>query len=216
MTRETPTLRRAARVLLLDENNRVLLVRLAYRGKRWWATPGGGLEDDETREDAARREVAEETGFELDKLGPWVWMREDVFRFEGRLYRQRERYFLASVPAFEARPKVINAEEAKTFDGLRWWTLEELETTDERFAPADFPALVRKLAEEGPQSAPSWSASNNLSVDDRRDPAQILAVEFDALAPLGSRDEDQLATRRVGRTTIPVPKHALHREAGIR
>src|SRR5919112_540947 len=190
MTRETPTLRRAARVLLLDENNRVLLVRLAYRGKRWWAAPGGGLEDDETR--------------------------EDVFRFEGRLYRQRERYFLASVPAFEARPKVINAEEAKTFDGLRWWTLEELETTDERFAPADFPALVRKLAEEGPQSAPSWSASNNLSVDDRRDPAQILAVEFDALAPLGSRDEDQLATRRVGRTTIPVPKHALHREAGIR
>src|SRR5919112_288939 len=112
MTRETPTLRRAARVLLLDENNRVLLVRLAYRGKRWWAAPGGGLEDDETREDAARREVAEETGFELDKLGPWVWMREDVFRFEGRLYRQRERYFLASVPAFEARPKVINAEKA--------------------------------------------------------------------------------------------------------
>jgi 8-oxo-dGTP pyrophosphatase MutT (NUDIX family) len=154
MTRETPTLRRAARVLLLDENNRVLLVRLAYCGKRWWAAPGGGLEDDETHEDAARREVAEETGFELDKLGPWVWTREDVFRFEGHLYRQRERYFLASVPAFDPRPTVIDAEEAKTFDCLRWWTLGELETTDELFAPADLPALVRSLVEEGPPEHP--------------------------------------------------------------
>jgi 8-oxo-dGTP pyrophosphatase MutT (NUDIX family) len=104
MTRETPTLRRAARVLLLDEDRRVLLVRLAYRRKRWWAAPGGGLEDDETHETAARREVAEEMGYELDKLGPWVWRREDVFRFEGRLYRQRERYFIASVPAWIVDP----------------------------------------------------------------------------------------------------------------
>jgi ADP-ribose pyrophosphatase YjhB (NUDIX family) len=154
MTRETPTLRRAARVLLLDEDRRVLLVRLGYRSKRWWAAPGGGLEDDETHETAARREIAEETGYELDELGPWVWGREEVFRFEGRLYRQRERYFIASVPAFEPRPKFIDVEEAKTFDGLRWWTLAELGTTAERFAPANLPALVRELVEEGPPEHP--------------------------------------------------------------
>jgi hypothetical protein len=45
---------------------------------------------------------------------------------------------------------VIDAEESKTFDGLRWWTLGELETTDERFAPSNLPALVRQLVEEGP------------------------------------------------------------------
>jgi ADP-ribose pyrophosphatase YjhB (NUDIX family) len=154
MTRETPTLRRAARVLLLDEDRRVLLVRLAYRSKRWWAAPGGGLKDDETHETAARREIAEETGYEVDELGPWVWRREDVFRFEGRLYRQRERYFIAIVPAFEPRPKFIDVEEAKTFDGLRWWTLGELGTTAERFAPANLPALVRELVEEGPPEHP--------------------------------------------------------------
>jgi ADP-ribose pyrophosphatase YjhB (NUDIX family) len=154
MTRETPTLRRAARVLLLDEDRRVLLVRLAYRSKRWWAAPGGGLKDDETHETAARREIAEETGYELDELGPWVWWREDVFRFEGRHYRQRERYFIASVPAFEPRPKFIDVEEAKTFDGLRWWTLGELGTTAERFAPANLPALVRELVEERPPEHP--------------------------------------------------------------
>jgi len=49
---------------------------------------------------------------------------------------------------------VIAAEEAKAFDGLRWWTPEELETTGERFAPANLPALVRKLVEEGPPEHP--------------------------------------------------------------
>lgn len=49
---------------------------------------------------------------------------------------------------------MINAEEAKTFDGLRWWTLGELEATDERFAPAYLPALVKELVEEGPPERP--------------------------------------------------------------
>ncbi len=60
MTDRAPTVRRAARVLLLDGANRVLLVEFSYRGRRWWCAPGGGLEDGESHEDAARREVAED------------------------------------------------------------------------------------------------------------------------------------------------------------
>jgi 8-oxo-dGTP pyrophosphatase MutT (NUDIX family) len=154
MAGEKPTLRRAARVLLLDEVRRVLLVRFRYHGRSWWAALGGGLEDGETHEDAARREVAEEAGFELEELGPWVWTRKHVFPFEGRLYRQRERYFVASVPAFEPRPNLLGAAEVGVFGGLRWWTLPELESSDEEFAPADLPALVRNLVEEGPPERP--------------------------------------------------------------
>ena len=154
MTEATPTVRHAARVVLLDGDGRVLLVRLSYRGRSWWCAPGGGLEGGETHPEAAKREVAEETGFHLSELGPWVWSREQTFRFEGRLVRQIERYFLARVPAFEARPANLGDVEAGFFDGLRWWTLPELEGCAEGFAPADLPDLIRRLVEEGPPEEP--------------------------------------------------------------
>ena len=154
MTEGSPTVRRAARVILLDETDRILLVRFEYAGRRWWATPGGGLEDRETHEQAARREVREETGHELERLGPWVWAREHVFPFEGRLYHQVERYFPARVETFDPRSRELGAEEVKAFAGLGWWTLAELEGSKERFAPADLPALVRALLEDGPPEQP--------------------------------------------------------------
>ena len=125
-----------------------------YGGKRWWTAPGGGLDDGETYEQAARREIAEETGHVLGQLGPWVWTREHVFRFEGRLYRQVERYFVAHVPAFDPLSQELGAEEARAFAGLKWWTLAELEEAEEEFAPADLPALVRTLVDNGPPERP--------------------------------------------------------------
>ncbi|WP_166177902.1 NUDIX hydrolase [Rubrobacter tropicus] len=154
MTDEIPTLRRASRVVLLDESDRVLLVRFEYGGRKWWATPGGGLEGEETHEDAARREIEEETGLRLEILGPRVWNREHVFRFEGRLYRQREHYFVAVVPAFAPQPGALGAAESIAFRDLRWWTMEDLEAGTEEFAPAELPALVRRLVEHGPPERP--------------------------------------------------------------
>lgn len=150
----TPTFRRAARVLLLDGSDRVLLMGFSYRGRSWWCAPGGGLEDGEPHEDAAKRETLEETGFEVAELGPWVWSREHEFEFKGRLYRQLERYFLARVPAFRPHPNDLESDEASVFRGLRWWTLRELGDTDEEFAPADLPALVKELVEKGPPAIP--------------------------------------------------------------
>jgi ADP-ribose pyrophosphatase YjhB (NUDIX family) len=48
-------------------------ILMAQRGKEplkgWWSLPGGALETGETLRDAVRREVREETGFEIRPLG---------------------------------------------------------------------------------------------------------------------------------------------------
>lgn len=59
-----PQLIRAAGVLCVAPNGHVLLVRRT--DGRGWAFPGGGVEDGESAEDAARRELQEETGVEYE------------------------------------------------------------------------------------------------------------------------------------------------------
>src|SRR5438093_7618790 len=61
-----PLLLPGANVLVLDGAGRVLLQRRRDTGE--WGVIGGGLELDETVEEAARREVREETGLEIGEL----------------------------------------------------------------------------------------------------------------------------------------------------
>lgn len=69
-------IRQAARVVLLDDRDRVLLFRgfdpaHPDRGS-WWFTPGGGINPSESLEEAAPRELAEETGIREVTLGPCI------------------------------------------------------------------------------------------------------------------------------------------------
>ena len=97
--------RRAGRVLVLDERDRVLLFRFRDPGSDadHWATPGGGVESGESYGQAAHRELSEELGLDDVRLGPAIWDRVNEANLLGTWTRSSERFFLLRVRA-EALP----------------------------------------------------------------------------------------------------------------
>ena len=153
---DNPRPRAAARVILLDSKDRILLFQYVTSdtGYIWWCTPGGGLDPGETHEQAALRELREEAGVNGAQLGPWLWTREHVFPFGGEWLRQRERFYLARVPDFVVDTTGSLDYELEMLRSHRWWTAAELAATDEVLAPRGLGRLLQDLLRDGPPAEP--------------------------------------------------------------
>lgn len=141
--------RRAARVILLDPDDRVLLMRYddGPPNGSHWSTPGGGLNAGEEYPAAALRELEEETGWSDVRLIGEVLRRSFEMEFGGRMVRQRERLYLARTDQACRAIRGVGAMHAA--DGIaawRWWTLAELDSTEEQIWPADLPDVIRRSA----------------------------------------------------------------------
>ena len=147
----TPEKRRqAARVVLLDPQGRVFLQHAhdpwnPSKGT-WWELPGGGIDRGETSAETAARELWEEAGIRVTKMGPEVWHQDTEFTFSGLHFFQTDHIHVAWAEGGEWKPQHLELLEAGAFTGARWWVVDDLLASNDQTFPMRLrevlPALV--------------------------------------------------------------------------
>jgi putative (di)nucleoside polyphosphate hydrolase len=140
------TFRAGAGAVILNENGNVLaLERKDIPGA--WQLPQGGLHEDETPLEAARREVEEETGISPDQLD-LLTSASRLLAYElppeyrsQRIGRGQVQYWFLF--RFTGQEKAITLGDHKEFKDWKWMSMEKLATQVVSFKQPVYQELVR-------------------------------------------------------------------------
>ena len=142
------TARPAARILLLGPAGRVLLFRFVADDRpAFWATPGGAVDPGESYAEAARRELIEETGFELDCGSEVARRLVEFVTLEGVSVAADERYFLVRAETAEIDTARHTELERRVMQQWRWFSLDELAGWPETIFPEDLADMIEAVTQ---------------------------------------------------------------------
>lgn len=142
-----PRRRLASRILLISPGNRLLLFKINYKtgalaGMSYWATPGGQLRRDESSEEAAVRELQEETGVDVQSVGPCIARREFLWQMpDGEPVLAVENYYVVHACIEKCSSAAWSDQERSVVCEVRWWSQTELSSCDEDIYPPDLTSL---------------------------------------------------------------------------
>jgi 8-oxo-dGTP diphosphatase len=147
-TTNTIRKRRSARIILLNEVQHVLLIRFVVERQNrpftFWATPGGGVEHDETDIETARRELKEELGLNMDLIGP-VHSHTADFEHEGEMVSNTDIFFVGRCERAAPVLKFATDAERRAMKELKWWSIVEIERMEEVIFPSDLGRVIRAI-----------------------------------------------------------------------
>jgi len=138
--------------MVFDAVGRVLLIRCVVMRRdgefQFWLTPGGEIEAGETPLEAARRELREELGLEVEVRGP-VYEEATQFEHQGEMRDNHDFVFVARCGVEEPVLRGVTADEIEIMKEIRWWTLGEIEAAlagGVKMFPVDLAARMCEFA----------------------------------------------------------------------
>ncbi|WP_446218136.1 NUDIX hydrolase [Micromonospora sp. IBHARD004] len=144
--------RRSARILLLDGNGRILLLRFFQDPANpalghGWVTPGGGVNDGESLQQAGARELREEIGLKVapHELGQPIAYSTGYADLGWATGQFRDDFFYHRIDAHDVDTSGMEALELANHAGHQWWTLNGLTSTTETVYPYGLAPLLTDL-----------------------------------------------------------------------
>ena len=155
--------RPSARLILLDPENRLFLFNVHDPGvfdpakphfDPFWVMIGGFVDPGEDYATAAVREAQEETAIAVAGPVHWVWKRERQMNWRGKDVLHKERFFLGRTARTEIDTSGLDERERSWTLGHRWWSVDEITASPDRFEPIDLGAQLKALLKDGPPNEP--------------------------------------------------------------
>jgi len=155
--------RPSARLILLDARDRLFMFKVHQPSvydpadpfhDPFWVMLGGMVDPGEEYAQAAVREAREEAGIVIGGDLHWVWSRERVMQWRERKVLHRERFFLARVEDTTVDTSGLDEREKSWTLAYRWWALDEIALSTERFEPIDLGARLKQLLRDGAPAEP--------------------------------------------------------------
>lgn len=160
--------RKCIRILLVNPQDQILMMRAVdptttnlERTQRdaFWCTVGGKIEGDETTEQAAHRELFEETGIAADQVswGPIVWYGKHQMILSGNHVELDEKFIVArTLGEVKLLQDNFTDNEKAVVTHQAWLSLEQIINSKEPVYPAILKTHLASILQKYYPPEPVW------------------------------------------------------------